>query len=440
MFTNSAPFQHSGSKPIPRCYRPGPANVLQALTLSCSNDFINLERMETIGDSFLKFAVTVHLFLTHPHAHEGKLSHLRSRLVCNSNLYRLGRLKNLQDRIIATKFGPYENWVPPGYVVRHDRRLPTGVKSDDPHQESKQTVDLNIWSTDTLMDDEVLLGTKVWDEDKVTPIDNLSVSVWDPTSPEVVQTQQRIDHCLVTIQQAIPDKSVADCVEALVGCYLTTRGERSALRLLRWFDIDCLPAPGSYIRPHGAPWSPPPPAFPPNDPRWAQLNEARLVWRLNELESQLRYTFKDPALLLQAFTHPSYHQLRNTPSSETDSDQSVTTFLTDTECYQRLEFLGDAVLDYVITRFLYEDSQQHSPGVLTDLRSALVNNNIFAALAVRIGLHEFLRASSPQLLHMIDAFVCYQKDVAKDDLDFITSEVSSISLGVTFDEYTLPAV
>ncbi|VDP89369.1 unnamed protein product [Echinostoma caproni] len=87
-----------------------------------------------------------------------------------------------------------------------------------------------------------------------------------------------------------------------------------------------------------------------------------------------------------AFTHPSYHQLRG-------------------DCYQRLEFLGDAVLDYVITRFLYEDSTQHSPGVLTDLRSALVNNNIFAALAVRIGLHVYLRASSPQLLHTIDTFV-----------------------------------
>lgn len=49
--------------------------------MSCSNDFINLERMETIGDSFLKFVVTVHLYLTYPEAHEGKLSHLRSRIV-----------------------------------------------------------------------------------------------------------------------------------------------------------------------------------------------------------------------------------------------------------------------------------------------------------------------------------------------------------------------
>lgn len=95
----------------------------------------------------------------------------------------------------------------------------------------------------------------------------------------------------------------------------------------------------------------------------------------------------------------------------------------ETECYQRLEFLGDAVLDYVITRFLYEDSQSHTPGVLTDLRSALVNNNIFSALAVRIGLHRYLRFSSPYLFREIDAFVRFQKEIAKDDLDFITIEV-----------------
>ncbi|VDQ09212.1 unnamed protein product [Trichobilharzia regenti] len=73
---------------LKRAYRPGPATVLQALTMSCSNDFINLERMETIGDSFLKFVVTVHLYLRYPAAHEGKLSHLRSRIVSISLFFR----------------------------------------------------------------------------------------------------------------------------------------------------------------------------------------------------------------------------------------------------------------------------------------------------------------------------------------------------------------
>jgi endoribonuclease Dicer len=55
---------------------------------------------------------------------------------------------------------------------------------------------------------------------------------------------------------------------------------------------------------------------------------------------------------------------------------------------QRLEFLGDAVLDYLVTRFLFEHKGRFAPGILTDLRSALVNNTIFASLAVKHGLHK----------------------------------------------------
>ena len=59
--------------------------------MSNSNDAINLERLETIGDSFLKYAITSYLYIEHPNIHEGKLSHLRSKQVSNLNLYQLGR-------------------------------------------------------------------------------------------------------------------------------------------------------------------------------------------------------------------------------------------------------------------------------------------------------------------------------------------------------------
>ena len=76
----------------------------------------------------------------------------------------------------------------------------------------------------------------------------------------------------------------------------------------------------------------------------------------------------------------------------------------------RLEFLGDAILDYVITRHLFEDVKKHSPGILTDLRSALVNNNIFAALAVKWEFHKYFKAISPQLFNVIEKFVARQKE------------------------------
>ena len=59
----------------------------------------------------------------------------------------------------------------------------------------------------------------------------------------------------------------------------------------------------------------------------------------------------------------------------------------------------------MITRFLYEDGRQYSPGVLTDLRSALVNNTIFASLAVKYRFHKHFIVMCPGLHHMIEKFV-----------------------------------
>ena len=67
--------------------------------------------------------------------------------------------------------------------------------------------------------------------------------------------------------------------------------------------------------------------------------------------------------------------------------------LTQTGCYQRLEFLGDAVLDYLVTSCLFDSERHHSPGALTDLRSALVNNTIFASLAVRNDFHKYFKVN-----------------------------------------------
>ena len=59
----------------------------------------------------------------------------------------------------------------------------------------------------------------------------------------------------------------------------------------------------------------------------------------NKFEHMIGYVWKDKCYLLQAFSHASYYPNRLT------------------DCYQRLEFLGDAVLDYLITRHLYQVSK-----------------------------------------------------------------------------------
>lgn len=86
-------------------------------------------------------------------------------------------------------------------------------------------------------------------------------------------------------------------------------------------------------------------------------------------------------------------------------------------------------MDYLITKHLYEDPRQHSPGVLTDLRSALVNNTIFASLAVKYDYHKYFKAVSPELFHVIDDFVQFQME--KNEMQGMDSEVSGFIRNVS---------
>nr|CAH7717562.1 unnamed protein product [Callosobruchus chinensis] len=342
---------------------PSPNVLLQALTMSNANDGINLERLETIGDSFLKYAITNYLYSKYENVHEGKLSHLRSKQVSNLNLYRLGRRKGFGEFMIATKFDPHDNWLPPCSYV--------------PKQLEEALIDAqypaNCWTIADMaatrnmsLDDICSMVRKRAEE---TPLPNI------------------IPYNLVT-QHSIPDKSIADCVEAVIGAYLIECGPRGALLFMAWLGIRVLPRleDGTYGE-IALPKSPLLRHVP--DPE-GELE--KLLDGYDEFERHIGYKFNDRAYLLQALTHASY-----SPNKLTD-------------CYQRLEFLGDAVLDYLITRHLYEDPRMHSPGALTDLRSALVNNTIFASLAVRNGFHKYFRHLSPGLNEVVERFIRLQEE------------------------------
>ena len=107
----------------------------------------------------------------------------------------------------------------------------------------------------------------------------------------------------------------------------------------------------------------------------------------DKVEEILGYSFKERSFLLQALTHASY----------TRNDL--------TESYERLEFLGDAVLDYLVTAHIFSSSREDAkPGQMTDSRSALVNNNLLAALVVNANLHPFLLHHSPELMQKVGRF------------------------------------
>ena len=345
---------------------PSPSILLQALTMSNSNDAINLERLETIGDSFLKYAITSYLFNAHDSVHEGRLSHLRSKQVSNLNLYKLGKLKRLGERMIATKFEPHDNWLPPCYHVPLELEqalIESGVPASHWNMAELPATSEKLRN---MTSEDICNLIK----EKVETMNEEPIAIEDLPS--------FIPYNLLT-QHSIPDKSIADCVEALIGAYLISTGQRGALLFMSWLGLQVLPSEEKL----------------PTSPllRNSLKPESQLEHFLrgyDEFENLIGYKFKDRSYLLQAFSHASYYPNRLT------------------DCYQRLEFLGDAILDYLITRHLYEDKRQHSPGALTDLRSALVNNTIFASLAVKFEFHKYFKHFSPGLQIVIDRFVKIQ--------------------------------
>ena len=96
---------------------------------------------------------------------------------------------------------------------------------------------------------------------------------------------------------------------------------------------------------------------------------------MKALCKKLGYTFKDMKLLETALTHPSFGGDHHVPH------------------YQRLEFLGDAVLELAISRYLYFEFPEVDEGKLTRIRAGLVREETLCRAARRLELGKYIRLS-----------------------------------------------
>ncbi len=95
---------------------------------------------------------------------------------------------------------------------------------------------------------------------------------------------------------------------------------------------------------------------------------------MKALETNLRYSFKNKALLTNALTHSSYaNEVRNGTTSN-----------------ERLEFLGDSVLSIIVADYLYHKFNNMPEGELTKLRASLVCEKSLCAFSRELGIGEFL--------------------------------------------------
>lgn len=100
--------------------------------------------------------------------------------------------------------------------------------------------------------------------------------------------------------------------------------------------------------------------------------------QFSDFEDKTKIIFKDKNLIKQAFIHRSY--INENPNIGLSHNE-------------RLEFLGDAVLELVVTDFLYKKYPSYNEGDMTALRSALVNAVIIADVASALKMNDFLLLS-----------------------------------------------
>jgi len=101
---------------------------------------------------------------------------------------------------------------------------------------------------------------------------------------------------------------------------------------------------------------------------------------LHLLEERLGYTFSERQLLLQALTHTSYgHEFQQKDN-------------------ERLEFLGDSILDVIVSDLLLETFPEANEGTLTKMRAALVNEKALSDVTQSLRLQDHLRLGKGEML------------------------------------------
>ncbi|XP_023246881.1 endoribonuclease Dicer [Copidosoma floridanum] len=336
---------------------PSPVDIMKSLTAKMSNDFFDLERSETLGDSFLKYAVSLYLFQNYPNFGEGSMTYLKGKLVGNLNLYYCGENKKLGGRMKIEDFVPSTSPIP-AFVI------PNEIKKRVYEEEIASSVlyEMSIPKTQQI--------TGCISADTVRTMHE-KIDKWKKAT-----SISGMEHYFGF--QVVSDKTVSDCVEALIGTYLLNLGIPGALKILMWFNI--LPQnldEEKYLHP----------TVP--DPRLGLGNVNEHLPLADKIEKNLGYKFNNRAFLLQSLN-----------------------LFTAKVLYKILQDL-----DFLLTVHIFETCGNLSPGELTDLRSALVNNITFACLAVKYELHASMLMHAPKMFDLMDRFIRFQeaRNYAVDD-------------------------
>ncbi|TFK34943.1 hypothetical protein BDQ12DRAFT_737836 [Crucibulum laeve] len=285
-------FRDKLLKPITGLYSI-PLQLLQvAMTASSAGERSSYQRLETLGDTVLKFVVAIQLLAEYPMWHEGYLTQRKDHAVSNVRLAKENIKKSLYRWIIRDR----------------------------------------------------LLGKK-WKPSYMKVVEMPLIPTPDISTDEKTTKKKKGKN------QDLSTKILADVVESTIGAAYIHGGFDLGYECIKFFGL-------------GLRWQP-------MLSRVEQIllrvepDPANIPPQLSYVESMIGYVFNHKLLLIEALTHASYQDDLHTVS------------------YERMEFLGDAVLDMVVTDYLYHAAgKNYSPGHMFLRKAALVNGNFLAYLCL----------------------------------------------------------
>ncbi|QSZ34569.1 hypothetical protein DSL72_006163 [Monilinia vaccinii-corymbosi] len=294
----------------------------------------NYERLEFLGDCFLKMATSISLYGLNPDSDEFRYHVDRMCLICNKNLFNTAQKLGLYKFIRSAAF---------------NRRA------------------------------------------------------WYPEGPELLRGKTST----APNTHKLGDKSIADVCEAMIGAALLSHHETKSMdnavravtevvnsdnhKALVWSDYYKL-----YEKPK----------YQVAAATAAQMDLTRQV------ETKHPYHFKFPRLLRSAFIHPAYLFIyEHIPS------------------YQRLEFLGDSLLDMACVNFLFHNYPTKDPQWLTEHKMAMASNQFLGALSVELGFHKHMLTLDSQVQKTIADYVSEITEA------LIQAKADAVRAGKAEDDY-----
>lgn len=392
--------------------------LMRAVTSKTVSSVANYERLEFLGDALLKLSTTVRLFTRFPHTSEGGMHFRRKDIVCNARLCQIGEKLGLFNYCKFRKESPGE-WKPPGTDVAGRIQMITEKGLADVVEavcgayfiHGSSSVNSDALASETVTLDENG-SSENWVIDLCESSDEEEGAEDKPREERKGDSTNDAKDEPVLIDPESLEKHQGTNSNHPFSAISVEKGYVCGYKLLESLSVfedkepthsEMLLAAAHAMHLQGTP--PPtemsPAAFPYDD----RLVNPIKPWEehFGIIEKNIGYVFKRRPLLICALTHSSYHSHKSKAHA-------------DLETFQRLEFLGDAIADFFVVRYLYEMYPELDPGKLTDLKSNVVSNEAFARTSITLGLHNFLYINNEKLAQDVQLFAgTVGQDLTQED-------------------------